>query len=263
MTVLNQDRFPHNIMDPYRVKYGDNKYTVYALFFKNLYDLYEYLKGNPQINIRAFPNELSSITGSFDFAGEPYENAVEMLIGEIDPGYEEFLRIEGMVNAGLGTYHRYETIKTVAGGHVNVPLYTAGSPVIYQASRLKVAPKFVNFNVALGYLCYTTKSQVFNRAIILTNLLKAFEQAGYNVDINTFSLAEEYDEIIYIVFEIKRHGERMNYEALYKALCRVEFFRRLCFRLFETAGQNRALESSFAVVVNVVANLVIGEQNVY
>ena len=235
MKSLNQERFPDNIFEPYTIRYADEKYTVYTMLFKNLYDLYKYLKAKPVVNITAFPGELSSIEGSFEFAGEPYDDAVEMLVGEIDPGYEEFLKIEGMVNAGLRTHHKYETIKTVAGGHVNVPLYTAGSPVIYQASRIMKAPKFVNFNVALAYLCNTNKKQVFNRAIIITNLMKALEQAGYNVDINAFSLASEYDEIIHIVLEIKKHGDRMDYEALYKSLCRVEFFRRLCFRLFETS----------------------------
>ena len=46
-------------------------------------------------------------------------------------------------------------------------------------------------------------------------------------------VAEEDDEVIQAIFEIKRHGQKMNYQTLYKSLVDVEFFRRLCFRLME------------------------------
>ena len=88
-------------------------------------------------------------------------------------------------------------------------------------------------NTQVAYYCGTSKAQVFNRALIITNLIRALERNGYNVDVNSFMIAEEDDEIIQAVFEIKQHGQRTNYQTLYKSLVDVEFFRRLCFRLME------------------------------
>ena len=80
----------------------------------------------------------------------------------------------------------------------------------------------------------TTKKQVLNRAIIITNILTALEKAGYSVDLNAFELSVKDNELCYIIVQIKRHGERMNMSALYKTLCRVEFLRRILFRILET-----------------------------
>ena len=46
-------------------------------------------------------------------------------------------------------------------------------------------------------------------------------------------LSEKEDELILSTFDIKHHGQRVNYQALYKSLVDVEFFRRLCFRIIE------------------------------
>ena len=231
----NHERFPNNVLDIQEIIVDTAHYKMYPFRFRGLYDLYNYLKADPEINRKVWNNRLASLDNYSDFAGEPYEKAVESLLKDVDPGYEEFLRIENKVNANVGRIHKYQTIKTVAGGHVNVPAYSSGSPYIYDASRIITKPKFVTINIMLSYRCGTNKKQVFNRAIIITNIVKALEREGYTVNINAFELSYEGNELFKLIFEIKHFGEKINYQALYKSLCKVEFLRRLCFRVLETS----------------------------
>lgn len=234
MKEKNYIRFPDNIFEAEDISVGNEKYKLYLARFRNLYDLYEYLKSNPTINREVF-YELSSETGSRSFAGKPYEEAVEDLIGDIDPGYQEFLKLQNDINnARKIEIHKYKTIRTVAGGHLNVPAYSMGSPLCYETEEKIKKSRFVRMHVTLSYHCGTSKSQVLNRAIIITNVLKALERSGYNVDLNTFELSCEWDELIYIVVNVKRHGETLNMQTLYKSLCNVEFLRRILFRVLET-----------------------------
>ena len=231
----NHEKFPQNVLEPYVVIINNRHYTVYPFQFKGLYDLYNYLKSDPEINKYVFKGHLASIGNSYSFAGKSYNEAVDDLIGDIDPGYEEFLRIEKKLNSGKGLVHKYEQIKSVAGGHVNVPLYTAGSPLIYEASRIVSKPKFININITLSYYYGTSKSQVFNRAVIITNIIKALEREGYTVNVNAFELNDEGNELFKMLFDIKNYGGKISYPALYKSLCNVEFLRRICFRILETS----------------------------
>lgn len=230
----NHLKYPDNIFPPEVEKIGRCNYTKYVARFNNLYELYDYLKSNPETNGVVF-RSLSSLEKGSNFAGKPYHEAVEDLVNEVDPGYEEFLSLQkDLNNANRRMVHKYKTVRTVAGGHLNVPAYSAGSPLCYETEERIVKPKFVRIHIALSYYWGTTKNQVLNRAIIITNVLKALENAGYSVDLNTFELSEEERELIYIAVQIKRHGERMNMSALYKTLCHVEFLRRILFRVLET-----------------------------
>lgn len=231
---INQENFPDNIFKPERIKVSGDSYTMYRARFNNLYDLYDYLKSNPEINNETF-YKLSSINGTYDFAGKPYDEAVEDLIGEIDPGYEEFLKMQSDLNkARKGEIHKFKLVRTVAGGHLNIPAYCVGNPLCYETEERISKPKFITIHVSLSYYWGTTKDQVLHRAIIITNILKALEKAGYSVDLRTFEMSMEYDELVYIIVQIKKHGGRLNMSALYKTLCHVEFLRRVLFRILET-----------------------------
>lgn len=231
--VNNVERFPDNIFEPDNVRVFNERYNMYKVRFNNLYALYEYLKSDPDINRGVF-YKLSSIEGEASFAGKPYKRAVEDLVSDVDPGYQEFLKLQRDLNAKKGKVHKYKTVRTVAGGHLNVPAYCAGSPLCYETEEKIMKPKFARMHVTLSYYWGTTKEQVLNRAIIITNVLKALENAGYSVDLNTFELSSCGDELAYIIVQIKKHGGRLDMQALYKSLCHVEFLRRILFRVLET-----------------------------
>jgi len=230
----NVNRFSNNIFEPREIIYNDEKYILFLARFKNLHDLYDYLKSNPRINKQVF-TKLSSLSNDSDFAGKPYNQAVEDLICSTDPGYDEFLKLQGFINKAVKMdVHKYKTIKTVSGGRLNIPSYSAGVPLCYETEEKILKPKFIKIHISLSYNWTTSKKQVYNRAIIITNIIKALESAGYNVDANTFELASNSNEFIYISVDVKRHGERINMQALYKSLCHVEFLRRILFRVLET-----------------------------
>ncbi|MBQ3307422.1 MAG: hypothetical protein IJG68_04440 [Bacilli bacterium] len=231
----NYKKYPEWIEKPEVVSVLGDDYRVFGYHFKGLRDFYELLKQNPSINYQVWSNEdkIASITGRYDFAGRNYHDAVEMLIEDMDPGYQEYLRIQKQMKAKTGYSHKYKTIPTIAGGVVDPVSYTVGSPTIYKTGRLIKKPKFITVDLQIAYYWGTDPEQVFNRALIITNLIRALERNGYSVDVNSFMVAQEENEIVKVVFEVKKQGQRTNYQTLYKSLVDVEFFRRLCFRLME------------------------------
>lgn len=241
----NYLRFPDNIFEPENIKVNNTNYKLYLARFNNLYELYEYLTSSPTLNRKVF-SQLHSITGTKSFAGKSYGEAVEDLIGDIDPGYEEFLKLQSDINNARSIeIHKYKTVRTVAGGHLNIPAYSVGNPLCYETEQRIKKPRFIRIHVTLSYYHGTSKSQVLHRAIIITNILKALERAGYNVDLNTFELSIEENELIYIIVSIKRHGEKLNMQALYKTLCHVEFLRRILFRVLETLDVEKDWEHGY------------------
>jgi len=233
----NYKKYPGNVLEPVQQRINGDDYTVHGFRFHGLYDFYDFLTKNPEVNYYTFSrDDLSSKTGSHDFAGVDYDAALKNLIKTVDPGYQEFLQIQKQMKAKLGATHHYRPLKTVAGGSVDPVGYTTGSPEIYRASRLVYRPKFITIDTQIAYPWFTSKAQVFNRAVIITSLVRALERRGYNVDVNSFMVVECGDEIIKAIFEIKRHGQRMNYQTLYKSLVDVEFFRRLGFRVMEVSN---------------------------
>ena len=227
--------YPDNIEKPYELEIDEDTYKVNSYKFQGMQEFYDFLKQNPKINNKLWRKSyhIASMSNDYDFAGVPYEKAVEKIITDMDPGYQEFLKIERNITARSGMVHKYKDIKTIAGGFIDPVAYTTGSPEIYRASRIQKKPKFITIDTQIGYSWSTSKSQVFNRALIITNLIKALEKRGYIVNVNSFMVTLELDEIVKAVFTIKKQGKAVNYQALYKSLVDVEFFRRLCFRLIE------------------------------
>ena len=234
----NYLKYPQNVLKPRQIKIDGITYTIHAFRFNGLNDLYNYLKSDPQINRVVWKEnyKIASLNKNLNFYGIPYEMAVEDLIAPPSDDYKKFLKIEKNFDAKKGTIHKYETKKEIAGGKINIPSYTAGSPLCYTTSKIITKPKFVTVNVTLSYNCQTTASQVLNRAIIITSIINSLEKSGYTVNVNAFQLDEVERELFYMVFKLKRYGESINYPALYKSLCKIEFLRRISFRVLETSN---------------------------
>ena len=230
----NHLKYPKNIFPPRKVMVAGKEWTLYSASFKNLYNLYDYLKSNPETNRMIFKT-LQSEDSPEKQAGKPYKEALEDLIRQDDNNYREFLRLKGNINgASLANSNSYETVMSVQGGYLNVPAYVAGDPLCYERIEVIRRPKFIKMHVLISYNGLTKSSQVINRAIIIANLIKALERAGYSVDLNAFELSSFYDELECTTVNIKNHGENMNMNTLYKVLCPIEFFRRILFRVIET-----------------------------
>lgn len=233
MATSNYDRFPNNIFKPKQIELDEN-YLLYRARFNSLRSLYDYLKSSPDINSKVF-HILQSENNPKEFAGKPYDEAVEDLINAEKEDYERFLEFQcDLSNAKRMSTNKYRTVKTVGGGRVNIPDYCAGAPICYETDERVIKPKFVRLHVSLSYNCHTTYEQVLNRAIIIANVIKALERAGYSVDLNTFELSSVDDELVLIIVQIKKYSEKINMSNLYKTLCHVEFLRRILFRVLET-----------------------------
>lgn len=230
----NEVEFPFNIYEPDEVVVENRTYTRYRAKFNSLHDLYVYLSSNPKLNREVF-RKLASIENDSDFAGVDYDDALEELEGAPRGGYREFLTLSDRLNEDAMDYvQEYETVKSPGGGYIDIPAYSSGDPLCYRISRSTYTPKFIRVNIALSYYCGTTKQQVLNRALIIAALINAFEQSGYVVEVNTFEMSKEDDELIDIDVNIKNSSETFNKASLYKTLCYVEFLRRLLFRVLET-----------------------------
>ena len=230
----NEIEFPFNIYEPDRIRVGDRTYTRYRAKFNSLHDLYTYLSSEPRLNREVF-RTLESIENDSDFAGIDYESALEELEEPPRSGYREFLRLSDRLNDdAMGYVHEHEIIKAPGGGYIDIPSYASGDPLCYRISRSTYTPKFIRVNIALSYYWGTSKEQVLNRALIIAALVNAFEQAGYIVEVNTFEVSKEDNEIIDIDVNIKNNDETFNKASLYKSLCYVEFLRRLLFRVLES-----------------------------
>ena len=232
----NYKKYPQHYYVPENIEIDDNKYKLFLVRFNNLYEIYELLKSNPAINKDVF-SKLSSEQDNYDFAGMDYKDAVEDLINFNEDGYANFLKlIKDLTKVKTGYKHEYELKRTLAGGHLNIPAYSTGSPLCYESYERIKRPKFIKIHSTLSYPWFVEKSQVLNRAIILVSIINALERNGYNIDLNTFELAKEYREIFYVNVKVKNHGERTNLQTLYKTNCHVEFLRRILFRILETSG---------------------------
>ena len=232
--MKNVNRFPFNIYDPVEIEVDDYIYNCYSAKFKSLYDLYNYLSNDPDINYNIF-STLASESKDGSFAGVPYEEAVEELMLPPRVEYESFLQLSNKLSSDKNyDIKEYIDVKSPAGGVIDIPSYSAGLPLCYKVSRSIYVPKFVKLNIALSYRWYTSKQQVLNRALIITSIISALESAGYMVNVNTFELSSHGNELAYINVNIKNTDETFNKAALYKTLCYVEFLRRILFRVVET-----------------------------
>ena len=234
--MSNRESFPNIVLEPEVKTVNGEEYTIYKFRFRGLSDLYNYLKSDPIINRKVFGIRLSSTFGSVNFAGNRYEDALEQLIDYNDPKYEEFLKMSKSTkvkNLKIGSV--YKQINTVAGGVVRPQALATGDPYVYRTTRVYKLDKTVNIYATASYYWGTSKAQVFNRAVILTNIIHALEEQGITVNVNVFEASYNHDEIIEMELNIKKNGKSTNYQALYRSLCNVEFLRRLLFRVMETA----------------------------
>jgi len=232
----NRERYPQIVQEPKTVRVDDENYTVYKFIFKGLSDLYNYLKSNPEINRDVFDGELASIENDYDFAGIPYEQAVEQLVNYNDPKYREFLTLSTKTQVkNLKRGAKFQSTNSVAGGIIRPHALAVGDPEVYRTTKIIKTNNVVNIHTITNYLSDTSKSQVFNKAVILTNVIHALEKQGYKVNVNAFSASEASHEIIDVDLNIKGNNTGVNYQALYRSLCNVEFLRRIIFRVRETS----------------------------
>ena len=241
----NDERFPGTIFEPVDVVIDGTTYTKYRASFRSLRNLYNYLISNPDINNKVF-STLHSVEKDSEFAGKDYDSAVEELVQPPRSEFKQILRLsEKIQENAMGYVKEFISVKSPNGGSIDIPAYCSGSPFCYRTRKSVLTPKFITLHISLGYYWGTSKKQVLNRAMIILALVNALEQNGYVVEINTFEVAREYDEIVEIDVNIKNNDETFDKSSLYKSLCYVEFLRRLLFRVLETLDVKNSWGSGY------------------
>lgn len=218
----------------YYSKSKKDDFIVHNIKFNSLYDLYEYLISNPEVNDRVFRNQYS-LNPNKDFYGEPLNKAIEYLKGGYRENYDNFLKM----NTEFNNYNIYEEeiIKTrsVYGGVPLAPLVAAGVPDSMLSYKRNIEPKVVNIYYNLSYPNSTSQSQIYNRGIITLYIIKTLESMGYIVNFYTFFLSSISDEIVNIEVKLKSNNDLiLNIEHCYFAMIAKEFLRRCIFRVLES-----------------------------
>lgn len=214
--------------------YGYKLMKIYKISFKSMSDLHLYLKSEPTVNNTVFIRQ-HSILGDGDFAGEPYEKALEYCLG----GYEGDRGVTLKMQRELEKYipikakeRRKE--KSFAGSHPNVPAFVAGSPkAMYRLQRAE-EKKFRTVYFNLAYPVMTSQSAIVNRGALTLSLIKLLEAQGMGVDLKVFMTVFSRSEIFMFDIILKAPQELLNSKKCCYPLCSREFVRRLVFRVMES-----------------------------
>lgn len=230
----NITRYPYNIFSP--VKILDDSYILYPAKFKGLKDLYTFLKSNPEINSAVFKDPHSQrVSESDSFYGVSYEESLERLIHDDPQNYRLFTELnKEYAGAGKVVTHRYKTVNTLAGGHIDPVLYSKGSPLCYETQEVIVAPRYITAHVGISTSYKTTDAQIYNKAISVINIVYALQKYGYKMKLDSYVRVKCKNEIIQIIIDLKERNGRLNINDLYEATCNKEFYRRIIFRVIES-----------------------------
>lgn len=190
------------------------KFLVYNFEFDSTIDLCNYLK-SARINRKVFPRlhfRNCGSTGSDKLRRGFYQTkSIKEAIYLCENGWNE-------------GYDFFETLKK--------SLEVTGDRIYFVTGD---ETDTVNLFVNLSCKYYTTKEAVFNKGVIIQNLIKQLEEKHYKVNLHAFALMCEGNEIVNIVVNLKNKGEKIDDKKTYFALCNPSFLRRLIFRVLETS----------------------------
>ena len=199
------------------------KCKVYNIRFRNLTDLYDYLKSNPKVNTKVFTRQ-ASIKNDVLFAGEPLPQAIEYCIGGYDKGFDNFLSTNAQLKTAAKELTDNRTlVRTIYGGMPQPALVAAGVPdcMLRYERDTTTAVRNIYFNLA--YSAQNTTGKIVNRGLATLYLVQALESKGEIVNFKAFELSKNDDE-----------DEIINIELNYPIKSK-EFLRRVLFRVKESS----------------------------
>lgn len=212
---------------------------IYNIKFRNLTDLYDYLKSDPKVNTAVFKRQ-ASIKNDCDFSGEPLPQAIEYCIGGYNKGYDNFLLANTQLKiATKDLTDNRMLVRTLYGGMPQPALVAANVPdcmMRYERDN-KSSVRNIYFNLA--YPAFTSTSRIVNRGLATLYLIQALESKGEMVNFKAFELSkneDDPDEIINIEINLKKPGDLfLNVEKCYYPIKAKEFLRRVLFRVKESS----------------------------
>ena len=246
-TDVNYEKFPSTLFKPRDIVVNDRTFKYFLVKFDSLFDLHDYLASKPVINTDVFDiTDLTSRSNMSQFNGLSYDAAVEDLIEKEDPKYmDEFLQlIKDITNVNYYEGVTYETVRTLAGGHLNTHLYCVGEPLCYETEEIVHQQKFIKIYSALSYSSDVKEEQLLNRSIILMSIISLLEKQGYNIELCAFEMSYEENEVVNHIVGLKKTGEPVSIQGLFKT-SKKEFLRRILFGVLETVSVKGPWYSSY------------------
>lgn len=219
---------------PYLTIERRGKLTIYHLMFDSLLEIERFLRTDPQVNDRSFP-EMMSIRADEAFAGPPLDTAIAYCSGGYQEGLQNFMKLAKPLEAVTRANYKQRSVNpAIVGSRPNVPAYIAGEPKnMYRLTRV-VEKKVIRIYMNLSYNRNTTEAQIQTRGALVLNLIQILEQNDYIVDFRVFTASIEYSELFFCEIMLKKPGRRMEVAKAYYPMCGKAFLRRVISRLKES-----------------------------
>ena len=244
--MTNYERFPLNIFEPTIKKYAfkeydgtcqEKDYIIYPIRFDGLEDIYYFLKNNPHINKKVFDVlQSQSISKNSDKKGRTYEETLNSLIEDENFSLpEDYIRFSNYLSQMTLMEQKTKKRKyTYGGGMLDTRRLSRGDPNCYYHNNKIETQKSIQLNINIAYGAPINSKQAEHLAYFVLLIINGLQKNNYDINVNTIYLTNYLQEIIDININLKKMGEKLNIQELYKIVSNVDFNRRILFRIIET-----------------------------
>ena len=244
--MTNYERFPLNILEPTIKKYAfkeydgtcqEKDYIIYPIRFDGLEDIYYFLINNPHINKKVFDVlQSQSISKNSDKKGRTYEETLNSLIEDENFSLpEDYIRFSNYLSQMTLMEQKTKKRKyTYGGGMLDTRRLSRGDPNCYYHNNKIETQKSIQLNINIAYGAPINSKQAEHLAYFVLLIINGLQKNNYDINVNTIYLTNYLQEIIDININLKKMGEKLNIQELYKIVSNVEFNRRILFRIIET-----------------------------
>lgn len=244
--MTNHEIFPLNILEPHIEKYAftekngtcpEKEYMIYPIRFNGLEDIYYYLRNNPYINKKVFNTLHSQLNQiNLDKKTMTYEEALNSLIdGKTISLPEDYIRFSNYLNQMALMQQKTKSKNyTYGGGMLDMRRLSSGDPKCFYHNNKNETQKSIQLHINIAYDALINSKQAEHLAYFILLIINGFQRNNYDVNVNTIYLTMLLQEIIDINVNLKKVGEKLNIQELYKIVSNVDFNRRIIFRIIET-----------------------------
>lgn len=217
---------------------------LFYYHFPSIYSLTQYIKSH-KTNEDVFTNYPLSLKNdpySIEFFGEPLEDAINHMLSGYNADYREYKELANINTIKYETIpstSRARTVRSYVGSRVDIDAFASGSPKNMRRLVRDGERKKINVYFSLSYKASDDIQSVINRGIIAIQLMKLFEERGYDINLKAFSLDSvevgNKREYMFVEVRLKDFEVPLNESKCVGPFIRKEFLRRIIFRLLEVS----------------------------
>ncbi|MCH5166676.1 MAG: hypothetical protein J1F35_02165 [Erysipelotrichales bacterium] len=210
---------------------------VYNIKFYNLAQMYSYLKSDPKINYKIFPEPASheKERAGENFFGSSLADSIEYLKDGYNQGLNNFLEASSKLSKiGNPTSSGKESQLSVYG-NVAIPALVAQGVNECMLRTDVEDTKVIDVLFNLSYPAHTTGAQIRNRGLATLYIIKTLEKKGYLINFKAFELSKSDYEMFHLSIDLKKPGDLfLDEKKCYYPMVGKEFLRRILFRIMES-----------------------------